>query len=53
MDRVSQYTKYLNNGKEDVVIEEEEILKPSEIKILVLTSAKDNEEPTVNRLEKV
>ncbi len=26
MDRISQYTKYLNNGKEDVVIEEEEIL---------------------------
>ena len=53
MDRVSQYTKYLNDGKEDVVIEEEEILKPSEIKIIVLTSAKDSEEPTVNRLEKV
>jgi len=53
MDRISQYTKYLNNGKEDVVIEEEEILKPSEIKILVLTSAKDGEEPTINRLEKV
>ena len=53
MDRISQYTKYLNNGKEDVVIEEEEILKPSEIKILVLTSATEGEEPTVNRLEKV
>ena len=53
MDRISQYTKYLNNGKEDVVIEEEEILKPSEIKILVLTSATDSEEPTINRLEKV
>ena len=53
MDRISQYTKYLNNGKEDVVIEEEEILKPSEIKILVLTSATDGEEPTINRLEKV
>ena len=53
MDRISQYTKYLNNGKDDVVIEEEEILKPSEIKILVLTSATDSEEPTINRLEKV
>ena len=53
MNRISQYTKYLNNGKEDVVIEEEEILKPSEIKILVLTSATDGEEPTINRLEKV
>lgn len=62
MNRISQYKKYLDEKsgiqeKEEVVEElpliEEEVLKPSEIKLLVLTSAKDSEEPTVNRLEKV
>ena len=62
MNRISQYKRYLDEKsgiqeKEEVSEElpliEEEVLKPSEIKLLILTSAKDSEEPTVNRLEKV
>jgi len=62
MNRISQYKQYLDEKsgiqeKEEVTEElpliEEEVLKSSEIKLLILTSAKDNEEPTVNRLEKV
>lgn len=31
----------------------EELLRPSKIKLVILTSAKEDEEPTVNRLEKI